>query len=150
MNTQTFEEMIKNTLTGETQKNALDLAAFMAVNGITTGENHGTIVYNGIVLAWMHMDGSPDLPGPWTVWPDLIGTVPEGFDFNDTMREIAWKNVNTCASCGSDCTPGSKKNIFGRDFDNVCGAILTFTDPDAETLKCLKRLLELIKTYKPA
>jgi len=29
--------------------------------------------------------------------PDLIGTVPDGFDFNDAMKEIAWKNVNICA-----------------------------------------------------
>jgi len=145
----TFKEMIESTLTGETQKNALDFAAFMAANGITTGENHGTIVCNGKVLAWMHMDGKPDLPGPWTVWPDLIGTVPDGFDFNDAMKEIAWKNVNICASCGSECAPGSKKSIFGKDFDNVCGAILAFTDPDAETLKCLERLIVLVKTYKP-
>jgi len=145
----TFEEMIKNTLTGETQKNALDFAAFMVANGMTTGENHGTVVYNGKVLAWMHMDGKQDLPGPWTVWPDLIGTMPEGFDFDDNLKKIAWKNVNICASCGSDCAPGSKKNIYGKEFENVCGAILAFTDPDAETLKCLKRLMELVKTYKP-
>jgi len=145
----TFEETIKTTLTGETQKNALDFAAFMAANGIITGENHGTVEYNGTTLAWMHMDGKPDLPGPWTVWPDLIGTVPDGFEFDDAMKEIAWKNVNICASCGSDCAPGSSKNIFGKDFENVCGAILAFTDPDVETLKCLKRLMELVKTYKP-
>jgi len=104
-NIKTFEETIKDTLTGETQKNALNFTAFMAANGITTGENHGTVVYNGKVLAWMHMDGKTDLPGPWTVWPDLIGTVPDGFDFDDAMKEIAWKNVNICASCGSDCAP---------------------------------------------
>jgi len=95
------------------------------------------------------MDGKQDLPGPWTVWPDLIGTMPEGFDFDDTLKKIAWKNVNICASCGSNCAPGSNKNIFGKDFENVCGAILAFTNPDAETIKCLKRLMELVKTYKP-
>jgi len=148
-NTKTFEETIKATLTGETQKNALNFAAFMTANGITTGENHGTIVYNGTVLAWMHMDGKADLPGPWTVWPDLIGTVPDGFDFDETMKKIAWKYVNFCAACGSNCAPGNNKNIFGKDFENVCGAILAFTDPDAESLACLKRLIELVKTYKP-
>ena len=51
MNIQTFEDVIRNTLTGETQKNALDFAAFMTANGITTGENHGTVVFNGKVLA---------------------------------------------------------------------------------------------------
>jgi len=147
-NIKTFEETIKETLKGETQKNALNFAAFMAAHGITTGENHGTIVYNGTILAWMHMGGEAELPGPWTVWPDLIGTVPDGFDFDDAMKEIAWKNINICASCGGDCAPGNSKKIFGKDFENVCGAILAFTDPDAETLTCLMRLIELVKIYK--
>ena len=142
----TFEETIKNTLTGESQKNALEFAAFMASNNMATGENHGTLMHKGDILAWMHMDGKPDLPGPWTVWPDLTGTVPDGFDFDDDMKEIAWKNVNICASCGSDCAPGSNRNIFGKDFENVCAAILAFTDPDSETLKCLKKLIEMRTT----
>jgi len=143
--TKTFEETIKATLNGDTQKSALDFAAFLNANDMTTGENHGTVVYNGEVLAWMHMDGKPDLPGPWTVWPDLNGTVPDGFEFSDAMKEIAWKNVNICASCGSNCTPGSKMNIFGKDFDNVCGAMLAFNGPDMDTLECLKKLMELRK-----
>ena len=138
-----FEDFIKKFLKGDTQKNALDFAVFLKANDITTGENHGTLIYKGDVLAWMHMDGKPDMPGPWTIWPDLTGTVPDGFVFDDAMKEIAWKNVNICASCGSNCTPGSRKTIFGKEFDNVCGAILAFTDPHFETLECVKKLMEM-------
>jgi hypothetical protein len=35
--------------------------------------------------------------------------------------------------------------IFGKDFENVCGAILAFTNPDFETLKCVKKLMEMRK-----
>jgi hypothetical protein len=140
-----FEDFIKKILKGNTQKNALDFAAFLKANDITTGENHSTLIYNGNVLAWMHMDGQQELPGPWTIWPDLTGTVPEGFIFDDAMKEIAWQNVNICAKCGGDCAPGSSKSIFGKDFMNVCGAILAFTDPGSITLECVKRLMEMRK-----
>ena len=141
----TFEEKIMETLNGDTQKNALNFATFLKANNLSTGENHSTIVFNGDVLAWMHMDGKPDLPGPWTIWPDLIGTVPDGFIFDEKMIEVAWQNINICASCGGGCSPGNKKSIFGKDFDNVCGAILAFTDPGCESLECIKKLMEMRK-----
>jgi len=141
----TFEEKIVETLKGDTQKDALNFVAFLKANNLSTGDNHGTIVFNGDVLAWMHMDGKPDLPGPWTIWPDLIGTVPEGFIFEEAMKEVAWQNINICASCGGECAPGNKKSVFGKEFDNVCGAMLAFTDPDCESLECLKKLIEMRK-----
>jgi len=145
MSEKTFEQIITEILTGDTQKNALDLAAFLKANDMETGENHGTIVYNGEVLAYMHMDGKPEMPGPWTIWPSVKGIVPEGFIFDDDMKEIAWKNVNICGKCGGDCAPGSSKNIYGKDFDNVCGALLAFTNPTADELACVKSILEMIK-----
>jgi len=145
LNTKSFEETIVNILEGKTRENALAFAAFLKASNMITGENHGTVVYQGNVLAWMHMGGKPEMPGPWTIWPDLDGSVPEGFAFDAAMKEIAWKHVNICGNCGSECAPGSRKTIYGKEFDNVCGAILAFTDPDCETLECVKNLLELRK-----
>ena len=140
-----FEESINITLKGETKRNALDFAAFLKANDLATGETHGTVVYKDNVFAYLHMDGKPEMPGPWTIWPDLDGTVPDGFTLDDSMKEIAWKHVNICADCGSGCAPGSSKTIYGKEFENVCGAILAFTDPDSQTLECVKKLMELRK-----
>jgi len=43
----------------------------LKASNMTAGENHGTAVYQDNVLAWMHVDGKPEMPGPWTIWPDL-------------------------------------------------------------------------------
>jgi len=147
MSEKTFQQAITEILIGETQKNALDFAAFLNANDMGTGDDgsNGTVTYNGEVLAYMHMDGKPEMPGPWTIWPSVTGTVPEDFVFDEAMKEIAWKNVNICGKCGGDCAPGSRKTVYGKEFDNVCGAILAFTDPTADELACVKRVLEMIK-----
>ena len=144
-NKKAFEEAIIEVLQGSTQKNALDFAAFLKSNDMTTGENHGTVMYKDNILAYMHMDGKPEIPGPWTIWPSVTGTVPEGFELDDVMKEIAWEHINICAKCGSECAPGSNKTVYGKDFENVCGAMLAFTDPTPDTLECVKKLMQLIK-----
>ena len=147
-NVMKFEETITNVLKGSTQKNALDFAAFLKANEMTAeeGQDHGgTVTYKGNILAYMHMDGKAEMPGPWTIWPDVSGTVPEGFELDDEMKEIAWAHINICGSCGGDCAPGSRKSVYGKEFDNVCGALLAFTDPNPNDLECLKSLLQLIK-----
>jgi len=140
-----FEDSINKLLTGDARQNALNLATFIKEQGMSIGENNGTVVYLGNDIAWLHMDGKQQAPGPWTIWPDVKGTVPDGFSFDDSMKEIALQNVNFCGNCGSECAPGGRKIIFGKEFDNVCGAILAFTDPNAEEIECVKKLLELRK-----
>jgi len=141
----TFEETILKVLSGKAQENALDFAAFLKANNFATGENHGTVTHEGNVIAYIHMDGKDEIPGPWTVWPSVTGTVPEGFTLDERMKEVAWANVNVCGKCGGECAPGSTKTVYGKEFDNICGAILQFTNPDAESLQCVKTMLQLIK-----
>jgi len=141
----TFEETIMSILNGDTRKNALDFTAFLEANDMTTGENHSTIIFGGDVLAYMHMDGKAEMPGPWTIWPSASGNVADGFIFDDTMKQIAHAHVNICGECGGKCAPGSRKSVYGKEFDNVCGAMLAFTDPSSDALACVKKILEMIK-----
>jgi len=140
-----FEEHICEILTGDTQKNALDFAVFLKANNMTTNESHGVVLYGGEEIVYMHMDGKADMPGPWTLWPSIKGTVPDGYTLDDATIAVAHANVNICADCGSGCAPGSTQVIYGKTFDNVCGAMLAFTDPRGEALECVKKILELIK-----
>jgi len=141
----TFEEAIMSSLSGDTQKNALDFAAFLKENDMATGENHSTILFRGDVLAYMYMDGKAEMPGPWTIWPSASGDVPDGFIFDEAMKQVAHAHVNICGDCGSGCAPGSRKSVYGKESDNVCGAVLAFTDPSEDALACVKKILEMIK-----
>ena len=144
--TKTFEETITDLLKGDTQKNALDFAAFLKANDMIPGGEHGQVTYKDKAVAYIHIDGEAEMPGPWTIWPEGdFSSVPAGFDFDESMIKIAWANVNVCGKCGGDCAPGSRKTIFGKDFDNICGAVLAFNNPDANTLVCVKKLLEMQK-----
>jgi len=137
-----FEEKIVNTLSGASQKNALDLVAFFNSNGMTVDENHSQIIVGGKVLAYMHMDGSADMPGPWSVWPEGdFSVVPQGYDFDEPMKEVGWEHINLCGKCGQSCVPGKNRTLFEKEFEGVCGSVMVFTNPSGNDLICLQKLL---------
>jgi hypothetical protein len=66
---------------------------------------------------------------------------------DEQTKKIAWKNIDFCLS-GGCCNDnmGKRKVIFGKEFDNVCIAILRFNNPNAEAVECLKKMVEIRKT----
>ena len=144
MSEQKIENIINNVLSGDALKNALDFAEYLNANKMTA--NGAEISYQGKPVCYMHLEGAEDYPGPWTIWTEGdYRSEHEDVPMDDNMKEIAWSNVNTCGDCGGDCSPGKSKLIFGKKFDNVCNADMAFYIPDAETLKCVKKLLEMRK-----
>jgi hypothetical protein len=136
----TFEEKIISTLSGASQKNALDFAEFLKANEMTVDENHSQVIYNGKTLAYMHIDGNAEMPGPWSVWPEGdFSDVPQDYDFAETMKEVALKHINLCDKCGQPCAPGKNRTLFGKEFEGVCGSIMVFTDPGEDDLMCLQK-----------
>ena len=151
-----FEDYIKENLTGETQQNAFNFVQHLISLGITAGgsTNDGKYVYKGKTVCYTYFGNSKNMPGypePWTVWTcdDDYSKEIENVPFTNRLKEIAWANAHkhdiNCPSINTWCKGGKRKVIFGRDFDNVCGAMLAFTDPDAAALACLKALMELRK-----
>ena len=138
---------MSDVLSGDTLKNALDFAAFLRANGLTVGENLGEVTYAGEGMCYMHIDGSEQVPGPWTIWigGDFSGERAD-VPIDEDMKRIAWEHVNFCADCGGDCSPGTTKVIFGREYDGVCSSDMMFTDPDAQALECAERLLLMKKS----
>lgn len=141
-----IEDAFNDILSGDTLKAALDFAAFLEANDMTAGGSHGDISYKDNCVCYMHLDGGAQKPSPWTIWTegDYSGE-REGIPMDEHMKEIAWAHVNFCADCGGGCSPGKRKVIFGKEFDNVCSADMAFYMPDAEALKCVKKLLEMRK-----
>ena len=133
-------------LNGETLENAMNFAKFLEENDMIAGCEHGAINYRGKCVCYMYLDGSAERPGPWTIWTDGdYSCEREDIPLSDHEKDIAWANVNYCASCGGSCSPGTRKVIFGKAFDNVCSADMAFYVPNADTLECVKKLLIMKK-----
>jgi len=144
-----IEDTINSVLGGDTHKNALDFAAFLETNEMTAAG--AEVTRKGKTVCYMHIDGSVQVPGPWTVWTEGdYETEDERVPLDERMKAIAHAHVNICGhftsggkNCGCGSQPGSRKTVFGKEFDNVCNAAMMFTDPDAETLQCVKKLLQM-------
>ncbi|MCL2081100.1 MAG: hypothetical protein FWH16_03265 [Oscillospiraceae bacterium] len=138
--------IINEFLKSDTQKNALDFIGYLDANEMTAGGEHGAVSYKGKCVCYMYIDGSEEKPGPWTIWTegDYSGE-HDDVPMDGRMKEIAWANVNICGSCGGKCSPGSRKVIFGKEFDNVCNAVMAFYVPDAAALECVKKIFEIKK-----
>ena len=152
MSNRTIEDVMKDVLKGDAQKHALDLIAHLRAG---EGEKFPIAKHNesdeslwliGEGVGTMFINGSDDFPGPWTLWVDgdNIGEHTAS-DVDEHVKTVAWENIAPCGSCGGQCSPGSHRRVFGKDFENVCTSTLMFTNPDADTLACLKKIVDVRK-----
>jgi hypothetical protein len=138
-----LKSLIKDSLNGDMLENALDFTAFLEKNDMFFKDS--AVSFQNEVVCYMHIDSGEEEPSPWTIWTEgNYSHEIEGVSIDEHTKEIAWKHVNICASCG-DCSPGKRKVIFGKEFDNVCNADMAFYCPDAKTLECVKKLLQMRK-----
>lgn len=156
MATRRLEDVIRGVLTGDAQGRALDFVAHLRASGIPIeeSETYWDVQLDGRSVCFLWVDGQAQAPGPWTIWSDQEpgtwvrwsdgGDADEGVEPSEDARtrEIAWANLNRCASCGGDCSPGKRKMVLGRPFDNLCSSALAFADPDADAVACAKRMVD--------
>lgn len=126
----TIEEQINEELTGDTQKNALDFAAFLKANDTLPG------------CLIVQPKGNPP---NWTIFLGgyscaLCRDEYQDYPIDEDLKEFAWANVHHCRSCGCGYRPGRRVHLFGRAFDNVCTAVLGITNSEGEKLELAKRL----------
>ncbi|MDR2166560.1 MAG: hypothetical protein LBE35_01760 [Clostridiales bacterium] len=124
-------------------KNVRDFLEYLQANEMSFRE--GAVYFGDRVVCYMNIEDESDPFSPWTIWS--YGDYSEGPDaiICERMRQVAWENVNPCATCGAGCDPGNTKVIFGKRFENVCNADMAFYSPEADALECVKRLLEMRK-----
>ena len=153
---QTIESHIKETLAGDTRKNALDFVAFLLANEMQFERGEGywkdklywCIKHENESVCYLLLNSPKENLKPWTIWSDDSGSnCFEDCSLDEYMKEIAWDNVDFCGNCGGDCSPGTRKVVFGKEFNNVCRAAMRFTNPDAETVECMKKLVEIRKNH---
>jgi len=145
-----IEDAINKTLTGDTQKNALDFAAFLRANGYSAE-------HDGNWWCVKHGDDCPILlgiDGFGVVSGVKFGALFNYCNFDESgivdegVKETAWAHVQICShyeSSGTKCGCGDQPEpiaIFGKEF-HACKCPLTFIDPDAKTLEHMKKLMLL-------
>jgi hypothetical protein len=150
---QTIEDIIREKLTGDVQKNALDFVAYLRANEIEIPPNEpdgdfwnasykgeGVCVINLPAVYENHVGFDTfinDLPDAWKNSPDM----------DERTKEIVWANVRPHdPTCHGKCSPGSRKIIFGKVFDNLCGSFLGIYSPNAETVDCMKKIIGGLKS----
>jgi len=152
MSERKIEDVVRDVLKGDAQKNALDLIAHLRTSGgkdfsiAKHNESDESLWLIGEGIGVMFVNGSDDFPGPWTLWVDgdNIGEHTAA-DVDAHVKEVAWANIAPCGSCGGQCSPGFRKRVFGKDFENVCNSTLMFTNADTDTLACLKQIVDVRK-----
>ena len=146
-----IEDFFNEFLIGDTLKNALDFAEFLMANEMMFNGDYEIHYKDKLVC---YVDTPNAKRRTWRVW--TVGDYSkeyEGFPIEEGTKEIAWENVVKCADCGN-CDdayydPGKTEMIFGKVFIDVCkGAdnlAMRFTNPDAETLECTKKMVDMRK-----
>ena len=151
----TVEDGIKNSdLSEELKKAHNEFCRFLKDNGFSIkpeddGEGwqifykHGLIGHMNFNHAFMGHDAA--------IWLDTCDF--GGSDSaDDALKELAWSHVRVCehfssngTQCGCGRQPGFSKTIFGKNFENLCFALLGFMDPDVKTLEDIKKLMLLFR-----
>jgi len=151
-------ERINQVLTGDAQKNALDLAAFLRENDIwlefNKDEDSNLAMWCGAVggivgnsIGFLLINGDENFPGPWTFWfnsCDFEGSK----NVDEEFKNAIWAFTSPCGKCNPNwekCRGSDKRTILGKEFEEQCHSPLTFCNPSAETLKNMKRLLIYLK-----
>ena len=151
---QKIESLIGEALTGDAQKYALDFVAYLRANGMLFEKGEGYwegklywyVKYKNQSVCYLFINPDEENLKPWTIWSDDSGSnCFEDAPLNGQLKETVWKNVDFCGNCGGDCSPGTRKTIFGKEFKNVCRSALIFINPDAEALECVKKMVEIRK-----
>jgi len=75
-------------------------------------KNFWNVGYKDKSVCYIWLDGTAEMPGPWTIWSDSDSDFSgehEDFPIDGRMREVAWANVNVCGNCRGSCSPGKRK-----------------------------------------
>ncbi len=151
---QTIEKIISELLDGDSKRNALDFARYLRLSemlfkrekGYWEDKYYWGVTYNDEYVCYILISNEDKTdPESWIVWSDDSGSNTIGDSSADErIKEILWNHVVVCEKvnrCFDGCKR-SRKVIYGREIDNVCGTAMKFINPTAETVSCIKKMAE--------
>jgi len=152
-----IENVIHEKLTGETQKNALDLIAFMQENGFSfkdfaSGNDiRWTPMYkgNGIGCIAVAEESMLNDSNNIAIWLGLECNFENDDTEDDELKEFAWSHIVNCPQelCKPPHCKGSKNRykILGKEYESTCHAPLAFFELSDKSLENIKKLILMIK-----
>ena len=149
-----IEDHVDERLTGNAHQNAARFVAHLRANEMLFERGKGywedkiywMIKYKNEYVCFILINGSSARDDPWIIWSDDSDS--HGFEdalLDEQTKEMAWAHVDFCGNCGGDCRPGSRKIIFGKTFEHVCRTTMKFINPDAVTLACAEKMVDIRK-----
>lgn len=155
METENIKAIITSTFCGEMRVRLLDFIDYLILQGMQferatdywEKQQYWMIKYNDEYVCFLLLNGVGDEKAlsPLTIWTDDSGSNWfEHYSIDEQQKELAWSNVDYCVHCGA-CSGGKRKNIFGREFSNVCKTTMRFVNPDLETLEFIKKIIDIRK-----
>ena len=149
-----IEDFIGEVLTGKAQEYALAFVSHlrkseMLIERFTYhGEDtlHWEVNFQEELVCYILLDAENS---SWTMMPDNSSTSRfADYTIDNDMKETAWKNLNICddGRCGG-CNQGTgtRRKVFGKEIENVCGMAYNFTNPDALALKLAIKMIDVRK-----
>ena len=144
MSARNIYDVINEKLSGEKHTNALDFINYLGSDVLLEDKDWcWYVTYNGERLFHIRIGGFQDEPN-WLAWS---ADDYSNAEIDEKFKKIAWENICTCGNCGGDCTPGRRAIIFGKEFEKCCTSSLMFINPNEEGLECLKKLIDIKKSY---
>lgn len=150
---QQIETYIDENLRGEMKKTALDFVLYLKSNGLTFYRDLCDCWKNKIYywvkqgdecVCFIVINDPDERDNLWTVWSDDSSAYEDDY-ISDEIKEIGWRYVDHCGSCGS-CEGGKEKIIFGKHFSHVCGCTFRIDNAGTKALPFLKTMVDLRMT----
>lgn len=155
------EDSLKETLSGGLLINALDFVAYLKDSGRTCLPKafaanfelvrHPEFYYMG-ELSCLICDETKNENNPFGWWQICCWQCEcdiyelDSFPVDESLKEFTRNNVKKCFGCGGcDAPGGSRRTVFGIEYDGVCCNIFHFQNPDGAILENIKKLMELQK-----
>ena len=156
-----FEDGLKASLYGDELESALSFVNYLKINGIMTvfsgQENIWHVRYQSehvCVIAFFSKtekpicfyDGVTKQPEPWTIfWGDYDDYEHVDVQVDEQFKEYCWASVHICENCPCNSLMNMSRTIFGKYFENLCHCSLAFTNPNADEMEHIKKLVEMRK-----
>ena len=143
----TIEDIIRELLKGDEQKNALDFVAHLRVSGIEIPRHAPDSYfwnpeYKGEGMCVLNITSDENGHYFDVFIQNLPDTWVTGETIDQRTKEIVWANIRRCdPTCHSKCSPGSRATICGKEFDGLCSSRLGIYSPNAETVECMKKII---------
>lgn len=141
-----IEDTLANVLQGDALENALKLIAYLRENKINpawSATNVWKISYRSFSVCFLRVYGAAEYhglqAGTWHVIP-FIGEY-DASALPDEYKKIVWEKKRTCQNCGL-CSL-QLAHIFGKEYERACEKSIVFTNPDADDVTCIKKLIDL-------